>query len=151
MFTFYHCVSSFCRPSQPYAALGQQLQVLERPWWEEAAQPATASRVGAAVLGPGTLWSGAALLSPARASLSLPAQPATGPPCLHSSASVACWASTSPSIQKPQKDFLAGSCNWLVRWELWQTDTDTQHPYELLVPLRHPQCSLPSDTTERWS
>lgn len=43
---------------------------------------------------------------------------------------------------------------WLynpVRWELWQTDTDTQHPYELLVPLRHSQCSWSSDMTERGS
>lgn len=45
-------LSSFCRPSQSYAALGQQLQVLERPGWEEAAQPATTSRVGAAVFQP---------------------------------------------------------------------------------------------------
>lgn len=32
-----------------------------------------------------------------------------------------------------------------------KTDTDTQHPYELLVPLRYSQCSLSSTTTERRS
>lgn len=37
------------------------------------------------------------------------------------------------------------------RWETVKTDTDTQHPYELLVPLRYSQCSLSSTTTERRS
>lgn len=44
-------------------------------------------------------------------SLSLAARPAKGPPRLHSPASVARQASTCPSILKPQKDFLTGSCS----------------------------------------
>lgn len=104
---------------------------------------------------PGTLRSGAALLSRAGASLSLPAK---GPPRLHSPASVARRASTCPSIQKPQKDFLTGSRSSdnagftaLLDENCEQTDTDTKHPYELLVPLRQSQCSWSSDMTERGS
>lgn len=106
-------LSSFCRPPESYAALGQQLQVLERPGWKEASQPSAASGVDAVVFGPVTLQFGAVVLSPAGLclSLSLAAQPAKGPPRLHSPASVARQASTRPSIQKPQKDFLTGSCN----------------------------------------
>lgn len=108
---------------------------------------------------PGTLWSGVAVLSPAGVSLSLPAQPAKGPPRLHSPASVARQAFTCPSKQKPQKDFLTGSCSGNIASSTTlsdencdkQTRTHKQHPYELLVPLRHSQCSWSGDITERGS
>lgn len=64
----------------------------------------------------------------------------------------------SVHTENTEVDFQTGSWQqqrcWLynpVRWELWQTDMDTQHPYELLMPLRHSQCSWSSNMTERRS
>lgn len=62
--------------------------------------------------------------------------PRKGSPRLHSPASVARWASTSPSIKKSQWDFsdrqLQQWLCWLhspVTWQLWQTDKRHTHTH----------------------
>lgn len=61
---------------------------------------------------PPSCWCVSLPASPASQSAS---QPAKGPPRLHSPASVARRASTCPSTQKPQKDFLTGGCSSQAR------------------------------------
>lgn len=125
----YYVLSPFsiCRPAQPYAASGQQLQVLERPGWKEAAQPATSPRVDAPCVGSALGPCPPEWPSTPCWDVSLLASPAQSPRA--SMPSHSCFCST-PSVHMSvhtEKDILADrwlhQCFWPITLSGW-TETE---------------------------